>query len=58
MNQYFLSAKDKFLVQLKSEFNRTIKLNKYRSTMTVQTNNRNLNSLIDTTFTKINKLNF
>ena len=53
-----LSAKDdnNFLEQLKSVFKRSIKWNKYRSEMAVQTNNSNLNYLIDPTFTKINRL--
>ena len=53
-----LSAKDdnNFLEQLKSVFKRTIKWNKYRSEMGVQTKNSNLNYLIDPTFTKINRL--
>ena len=42
--------------QLKSGFKRTTKWNKYRSQMTVQSNNNNLNNLIDPTFTKANKL--
>ena len=53
-----LSAKDdnNFLEQLKSVFKRSIKWNKYRSEMAVQTNNSNLNYLIGPTFTKINRL--
>ena len=39
------------LEQLKLEFKRTIKWNKYRSQMTVQLQNRNLNYLINPTFT-------
>ena len=52
------SAKDddSFLEQLKSEFKRTIKWNKYRSEMTNQTNNNHLNHLINPTFTKVNRL--
>ena len=46
----------KLLEQLKSGFKRTIKWNKYRSQMTVQSNNNNLNYLIDPTFTKVNRL--
>ena len=42
--------------QLKSGFKRTIKWNKYRSQMTVQSNNNNLNYLIDPTFTNFNRL--
>ena len=46
----------KLLEQLKSGFKRTIKWNKYRSQMTIQSQNRNLNYLIDTTFAKVNGL--
>ena len=45
----------KLLEQLKLGFKRTIKWNKYRSQMTVQSNN-NLNYLIDPTFTNVNRL--
>ena len=45
----------KLLEQLKSGFKRTIKWSKYRSQMTVQSNNNNLNYLIDPTFTKVNR---
>ena len=38
------------LEQLKSGFKRTIKWNKYRSQITVQPQNNNLNYLIDPTF--------
>ena len=44
------------LEQLKLEFKRTIKWNKYRSQMTVQLQNRNLNYLINPTFTNVNRL--
>ena len=44
------------LEQLKSGFKRTIKWNKYRSQMTIQPQNNNLNYLIDPTFTNANKL--
>ena len=37
----------KLLEQLKSEFKRTIKWNKYRSQMTIQPQNNNLNYLTD-----------
>ena len=40
----------KLLEQLKLGFKRTIKWNKYRSQMTIQPKNRNLNYLIDPTF--------
>ena len=46
----------KLLEQLKSVFKRTIKWNKYRSQMTIQSNNNNLNYLIDPTFTNVNRL--
>ena len=46
----------KLLQQLKPGFKRTEKWNKYRSQMTVQSNNNNLNYLIDPTFTKVNRL--
>ena len=53
-----LSTKnDKTLLeQLRTGFERTIKCNKYRSEMTNQTKNNNLNYLIDPTFTKVNRL--
>ena len=44
------------LEQLKSGFKRTIKWNKYRSHMTIQPQNNNLNHLIDPAFTNVNKL--
>ena len=44
------------LEQLKTGFKRTITWNKYRSEMTNQTKNDNLNYLIDPTFTKVNRL--
>ena len=46
----------KLLEQLKSGFKRTIKWNKYRSQMSVQSNNNNLNYLIDPAFTNDNRL--
>ena len=46
----------KLLEQLKSGFKRTIKWNKYRSQITIQPQNNNLNYLIDPTFTKVNRL--
>ena len=46
----------KFLEQLKSGFKRIIKWNKYRSQMTIQRQNNNLNYLIDLTFTDVNRL--
>ena len=46
----------KLLEQLKSGFKRTIKCNKYRSQMTIELQNNNLNYLIDPTFTNVNRL--
>ena len=46
----------KLLEQLKSGFKRTIIWNKYRSQMTIQTQNNNLNYLINPTFANLNKL--
>ena len=48
----------KLLEQLKSGFKRTIKWNKYRSQMTIQLQNNNLNYLIDPIFTNVNRLCF
>ena len=44
------------LDKLKLVFNRAIKWNKYKSQMTLQSNNSNLNYLIDRTFTNVNRL--
>ena len=44
----------KLLEKLKLGFKKTIKWNKYRSQMTIQNNNNNLNYLIDPTFTNVN----
>ena len=46
----------KLLEQLITGFKRTTKWNKYSSEMTNQTENNNLNYLIDPTFTKLNRL--
>ena len=53
-----LSKEDdiKLLEQLKTGFNRTIKWNKYRSQMTIQPKNNNLNYLIDPKFMSVNRL--
>ena len=52
-----LSTKDdKFLEQLKSEFKRTIKWNKYKSEMTNQTKTNNVNYLINPTLNKVSRL--
>ena len=46
----------KLLTNLKSGFNREIIWNKYRSQMTTEAVNNNLNILIDPTFTNVNRL--
>ena len=46
----------KLLEQLQSGFKRTVKWNKYRSQMTVESNNNNLNYSIDPIFTRVNRL--
>ena len=46
----------KLLDQLRIGFKRAIKWNKYRSEMTNQTQNNNLNYLLDLSFTKVNRL--
>ena len=46
----------KLLTNLKSGFTREIEWNKYRSQMTTETINNNLNILIDPTFTNVNRL--
>ena len=53
-----LSAENdnKLLEQLKSGFRLTIKWNKYMSQMSNQNKNNNLNYLIDTTFSNVNRL--
>ena len=53
-----LSKEDdiKLLEQLKSGFKKTIKWNKYRSQMTIQPKNNNLNYLIDPTYMNVNRL--
>ena len=51
------SENDKTLLeQLSTGFKRIIKWSKYRSEMTNQTQNNNLNYFIDPTFTKVNRL--
>ena len=44
------------LEQLRTGFKRTIEWNKYRSEMTNQIKNNNVNYLIDPAFTKVNRL--
>ena len=53
-----LSAENdnKLLEQLKTGFKRTITWNKYRSEMSNQARNNNLNHLIDPRFTNVNRL--
>ena len=46
----------KLLQQFRTRFERTIKSNKYRSENTNQTQNNNLNYLIDPIFTKVDRL--
>ena len=46
----------KLLEKLKLGFKKTIKWNKYRSQMTIQNNNNNLNYLTDPTFANVNRL--
>ena len=46
----------KLLTNLKSRFKREIIWNKYRSQITTEAVNNNLNILIDTTFTNVNRL--
>ena len=46
----------KFLEQLKQGFRRTVSWNKYRSDITTQPNNNNLDYIIDATFKNINRL--
>ena len=46
----------KLLTNLKSGFTREIIWNKYRSQMTTEAANNNLNILIDPTFTNVNRL--
>ena len=46
----------KLLEQLKTGYKRTIKWNKYRSQMSIQPKNNNLNYLIDLPFTSVNRL--
>ena len=53
-----LSAENdnKLLKQLKTALKKTIKWNEYRSEMSNQTVNSNLNDLIDPTFTNVKRL--
>ena len=57
MFQLLLKENDtKLWEQLKTGFKKTIKWNKYRSQMTVQPQNNNLNYLIDPKFANVNRL--
>ena len=47
---------DKLFDQLKTGFKRTTKWSKYRSEMSIQTENNNPNYLIDLTFTNVKRL--
>ena len=47
---------NKLLEQLKTGFKKTIKWNKYRSEMSNQIGNKNLNYLTDPTFANVNRL--
>ena len=47
---------NKLLDKLKSGFKRTVKWNKYRSEISNQITNNNLNYLIDPTFNNVNRL--
>ena len=57
MFQFTLSKENniKLLEQLESGFKRTVKWNKYRSQMTIQPQNNNLNCSIDPTFMVVNR---
>ena len=46
----------KFLEQLKSGFKKTVKWNKYRSQITIQPQNNNINYLTQPAFTNVNRL--
>ena len=49
-------SKENLLEQLELRLKRTIKWNKYRSQITIQPQNNNLNYLIDPKFTNVNRL--
>ena len=52
----FINDNIKFLENIKQGFKRTISWNKYRSEITAQRENNNLDYLIDPTFRNINRL--
>ena len=56
MFHFLLHQKKMILEQLKIGFKKTIKWNKYRSKMTIQLQNNNLNYLLDPTFINVNRL--
>ena len=56
LSNKFIILHNKVLKKLKAGFKRTIKWNKYRSEVSNQTKNNNLNYLIDPKFTKVNRL--
>ena len=53
---YSINNNIKLLANINHGFKRTISWNKYRSEITKQTNNNNLDSLIDPIFRNINRL--
>ena len=52
----FIDDNITFLENIKQVFKRTVSWNKYRSEITMQTKNNNLDYLIDQTFRNINRL--
>ena len=56
MFQLFIDDNITFLENIKQVFKRTVSWNKYRSEITMQTKNNNLDYLIDQTFRNINRL--
>ena len=58
MSLYQKKMTKKPLEELISGFKRTIKWNKYRPQMTIQSNNNNVKYLTDPKFTNINRLFF
>ena len=50
-----IESDNKLLEQLKTGFKRTIKWNKYKPDMFNQSKHNNLNNLIDSVFTKVNR---
>ena len=56
MVTFFKDDETKLLTYLNFGFKREIKWNKYRSQMSTEAINNNLNILIDPTFTNVNRL--